>query len=202
MSGLVRIYTGVFHAIERFLEPWFLGFLARFVFAGVLFFYFFNSALTKVGDGVAGFFQIQAGAFFQILPAAMERFNFDPSQVPFFPHGLMVYAGTYGEFVLPVLVVIGLFTRVAALGMIAFVAVQTYVDIAFHGVDTQTIGMLFDRISNSAITDQRTLWLFPLIYLAVKGPGLLSLDWLLGRSLTKEKAEPEPALSSSTAAVE
>ena len=202
MSGLVRIYTGVFHAIERFLEPWFLGLLARFVFAGVLFLYFFNSAQTKVGDGIAGFFQVQAGAFFQILPAVIERFNYDPSQVPFFPYGLMVYAGTYGEFILPVLVVIGLFTRVAALGMIVFVAVQTYVDILFHQVDAETVGALFDRISNSAISDQRTLWLFPLLYLIVKGPGLLSLDWLFGRAVSKEKAEAEPALSSQTATVE
>lgn len=186
MKGLINLHNSVFGGIERALDTWFLGLLARFVFAGVLFMYFINSAFTKVGDGVAGFFQIQPAAYFQMLPPIVEQFNYDPSQVPFIPYGLIVYMGTYGEFILPVLVVIGLFTRISAIGMMIFVAVMTYVDIAFHQVDDKTIGALFDRFQDSAISDQRLLWLFPLIYLAIKGPGLISVDALLGRQVSED----------------
>lgn len=183
MREFINLHNSVFQSIERTLDAWFLGLLARFVFAGVLFMYFFNSALTKVGDGITGFFQVDPAAYFQMLPHVVEQFNYDPSQVPFIPYGLIVYMGTYGEFILPVLVVIGLFTRISAIGMMIFVAVMTYVDIAFHQVDDKTIGALFDRFQDSAISDQRLLWLFPLIYLVVKGPGLISVDALLGRQM-------------------
>ena len=82
-----------------------------------------------------------------------------------------------------VLIVLGLFTRLAALGMLVFVAVQSYVDIAFHGVDAETIGALFDRLPSATIADQRALWAFLLVTLVIKGGGALSLDALLSRLL-------------------
>ena len=180
IAAISNLYRTVFVGLERSLDSWFLGLLARLVFAAVLFVYFFNSALTKVGDGIAGFFTIDAGAYFQILPSVIEQYGFDPSQVPLFPYGLIVIFGTYSEFILPVLIVIGLFTRIAALGMIGFVLVQSYVDINFHHADAATIGSFFDNLSNAPILDQRALWIFLLTYLVVKGPGLLSLDAFLG----------------------
>lgn len=187
MKALIDLHNSVFGSIERALDPWFMGLFARFVFAGVLLMYFINSAQTKVGDGIAGFFQVQPGAYFQMLPPVVEQFNYDPSQVPLFPYGLIVYMGTYGEFILPILIVIGLFTRISAIGMMIFVAVMTYVDIVFHQVDDKTIGALFDRFQDSAISDQRLLWLFPLIYLVIKGPGLISVDALLGRQMSGDR---------------
>lgn len=178
ISRLAGWYNLIFEKLQSALEDWFLGLAARFVFAGVLLVYLYNSALTKVGDGVLGFFTIQDNAYFQILPSVVERFDYDASQVPFFPYDIIVAAGTYSEFILPLLIVLGLFTRVAALGMIGFVAVQSFVDIAFHGADAKTTGALFDRFSDSAIVDQRSLWVFLLIYLVIRGPGLLSLDAL------------------------
>jgi putative oxidoreductase len=77
--------------------------------------------------------------------------------------------------------VLGLFTRLAALGMIVFIAVQSYVDIAFHGADATTIGALFDRFPDAVISDQRVLWLMPLLYLVIKGAGVVSIDHLLAR---------------------
>ncbi|MGI9451697.1 MAG: DoxX family protein, partial [Geminicoccaceae bacterium] len=88
---------------------------------------------------------------------------------------------TYAEFILPVLIILGLFTRLAALGMIGFVVVQSYVDVVFHGADEKTIGGWFDQLSDATILDQRTLWVFLLVYLVVRGPGLISLDTVLGR---------------------
>ncbi|MEM6440097.1 MAG: DoxX family protein [Pseudomonadota bacterium] len=166
---------------ERLLDGWLPGLAARFVFAAVLFGYYWNSALTKIGDGVLGVFQVSDGAYFQIVPPVVEAAGYDASAVAFLPWGLIVTLGTYSEFVLPILIVIGLFTRLAALGMLVFVVVQSYVDIAFHGVDAETIGVLFDRLPSSTILDQRALWAFLLLMLVVKGGGVLSADHLLLR---------------------
>ncbi len=175
------LHDGVFAFLIRTTEPWLPGLLARFVFAAVLFMYFFNSATTKVGELPAGLFQVQDGAFFQIIPTVVERFGYDASQVPLVPYKLIVYAGTYAEFILPILLLLGFFTRIAAIGMIVFVMVQTYVDIAIHKIDAETIGAWFDRLSDSAIMDQRALWFFLLFYLVIYGAGKLSLDYLFTR---------------------
>lgn len=178
-NPIVRLHDHVFGMIERSLGGWLPGLVARFVFAGVLLMYFINSALTKIGAGPLGFLTVTDNAYFQILPPIVEQYGFDATQVPFVPWGLVVHAGTYAEFVLPVLIVVGLFTRLAALGMIVFVAVQSFVDIAFHNADAKTIGALFDRFPDSVILDQRALWMVILVYLVVRGAGAVSLDRLL-----------------------
>ena len=80
-----------------------------------------------------------------------------------------------------VLIVIGLFSRLAALGMIGFIAVQTFVDITVHQIGAEAIGGWFDRFPDSVIADQRLLWIVPLSVIILKGPGLLSVDALLSR---------------------
>ncbi len=178
LATISRLHTNVFSSLNRWTDGWLLGLLARLVFAGTLLVYFLNSAFTKFDGGP---FSISDAAYFQILPPIVEAAGFDVSQVSFFPWGLIVLAGTYGEVILPVLIVLGLFTRIAALGMTVFVIVQSYVDIAFHGVDGETIGAWFDNISGAVIMDQRAFWLFVLAFLVLKGPGLVSLDSVLGR---------------------
>lgn len=174
-----RTHVAAFVAVERWTADWLPGALARFAFAGVLFVYYWNSALTKVGDGVLGFFQLRPGAYIQILGfPALDAAGGDPAALSFVQK-LVVVAGTYAEFILPLLIVIGLFTRLAALGMIAFVAVQSYVDVTLHGLDEASVGALFDRFPSAVIADQRLLWAFPLAYLVLRGPGLLSADRLL-----------------------
>ncbi len=177
-NPITRLHQATFGLIQNTLQGWFPGLLARATFASVLFFYFFNSAKTKVGEGLNGFLQIQDNAYFQILPKVVEQYGYDASQVPAFPYQWIVYAGTYSEFILPVLIIVGLFTRIAALGMIVFVAVQTYVDITAHAVDAKTIGSFFDRFPDATIADQRLLWVFLLVYLFIYGAGKLSLDHL------------------------
>ncbi|MGL3607067.1 DoxX family protein [Rhizobium sp. G187] len=161
--------------MEAALDGWFLGLAARFVFLAVLVPYYLNSALTKF-DGP---FSIADGAYYQIALPAVDAAGGDVSAVSFFPWSAMVIFGSYGEFILPLLVVAGLFTRIAALGMVAFIAVQTLTDILVHQVDAATIGELFDRFPDSVILDQRLLWVFPLFYLTVKGAGFISLDKIL-----------------------
>lgn len=192
IDDLVDLHHYFFRRLESVLDGWFLGLVARFAFAGVLLVYFLNAAMTKLGDGPLGFLNLSAGAYIQIVPPIMEAAGYDPAAVAFLPWGLIVHLGTYAEIVLPILIVVGLFARVAALGMIGFIAVQSYVDIAFHGADATTVGALFDRLADSVIIDQRTLWLVPLAYLVVKGAGAISLDHLLARRFIDPLDEPLP----------
>ena len=180
IKHVVALHHKVFDAVDRWFGDWFLGLFARFAYAAVLFVYFFNSAATKVGEGFFGFLFVSDNAYFQILPPVVERYGYDPAQVPFLPYGLIVHAGTYAELILPLLIVIGLFTRVAAFGMIVFVAVQSFVDIRYHGVDAETVGAYFDAVPDALILDQRLLWGFLLVYLVVRGAGALSVDRLIG----------------------
>lgn len=96
---------------------------------------------------------------------------------------LIVYGGIIAEFVLLVLVLLGLLTRLAALGMIGFVVLQSLTDILGHG-QTDVLGQWFDRFPDAAILDQRALWVFLLLSLVIKGGGPLSLDRLFARSLS------------------
>jgi putative oxidoreductase len=168
---MIGIYHRLAGALDR--QEWLLPTLARLVFAGVLLGYFWASALTKLGDGV---FSPSVGAYAQIFPKAMEAVGFDPGQLGLW-HRLVVLAGTWAEFVLPVLIVLGLLTRLAALGMAGFVVVQSLTDIWGHGAG---FGQWFDRASDAVIADQRALWLLLLAVLMVKGAGPLSVDRFLG----------------------
>lgn len=183
----VRLYTAVFGTLERITNGWLLGLASRFIFAAVLLQFFLNSAMTKIGGSIANIFTPTAGAYAQMLPQMMEQVSYDTSQIAFFPYGLMVLAGTWGEFILPVLVVVGLFTRFASLGMIVFIIVMSYVDITGHGADAKTIGALFDGEPYAIISDDRLLWIFLLLVPTLKGPGVISLDWLFGRMYRKRE---------------
>jgi len=66
------------------------------------------------------------------------------------------------------------------------------VDIVFHKADAATIGAWFDNLSNAVILDQRALWVFLFAYLAIKGAGALSLDFLLRRWLTGRERQEVP----------
>jgi putative oxidoreductase len=87
---------------------------------------------------------------------------------------LTVIAGMLAEYVLPVLLVLGLFTRAAALGAIGLVAVQTLVDVTGHGAP---LGNWFD--TSIGLLDERTMWVFLLLVLVLRGAGPLSVDRVL-----------------------
>jgi putative oxidoreductase len=170
MARLRDLYNSVF-AFGTGGE-WLLPSLARFIFAASLLWFFWNSALTKLGEGFFGFLSPSFGAYAGILPWASEPYSF-------LDH-LIVYLGTWAEFVLPLLLVLGLFTRGAALAMIFFALVLTSVDIWGHHVDAETIGTWFDGRAGSVIADQRMFWLLLLLTLVLRGGGPVSLDRVLG----------------------
>lgn len=184
ITTLKALYEAVFGVIQSITEDWLLGLAARLMFSSVLMLYFLNSALTKVGSGFPGSLIVEGNTYAQMFPKLFESVGYDASKIEFVPYGIIAYAGTYGEFILPVLILVGLFTRAAAVGFIVFIAVMTYTDITGHDAK---IGGFFDRFQDAAIADQRLLWLFPLIYLVLRGPGLISLDAIFGRMFQRDE---------------
>lgn len=182
ICGLKTLYDRIFASIETATDGWLVGLAARLVFASVLFMFFINSGLTKVGSGPLGFLSPSVGAYAQILPEMMKSVGFNASKISFVPYGLIVLFGTWAEFILPLMIVLGLFTRAASLAMIGFVLVMSYVDITGHGVGAETVGTAFDGLPTGLIADQRLLWVFLLLVLVVKGAGAVSLDALLDRA--------------------
>lgn len=180
MTQIFALYDRLTAPLAR-AEP-LLPVLARFVFAALFLMYFWVSGLTKLGDGLLGLVQPSTGAYAQIFPRVMEAAGYDTSQLGLF-HWAVVLAGTWAEFLLPLLIVLGLFTRLAALGMVGFVIVQSLTDLYGHGAISEpaTLGAWFDKAPDAVILDQRTLWIFLLLVLVVKGAGALSLDRLLSR---------------------
>lgn len=181
MTQLLSLYDRTINGLTRLLGAWFIPTLARFTFAATLLFYFWNSAMTKLGEGFFGFLSPSLNAYIQIFPKKTEAVGYDISGFNAFDW-LVAVAGTWAEFILPALIVVGLFTRLAALGMIGFVFVQSYVDVTGHGVGGTDLGAWFDGPSGSLIMDQRLFWVFLFLVLIVKGAGALSLDAILNRS--------------------
>jgi putative oxidoreductase len=175
MTALLSFYATLTTRLEQ--ADWLLPTLARLLFAAILLMYFWVSGLTKLGDGPLGFFSPSTGAYVQIFPRMMEAVGYDTSQFSLF-HKLFVMAGTWAEFILPALIVLGLFTRLAALGMIGFVVVQSLTDLYGHNAweDAKVLGAWFDRFPDGIIMDQRALWIFALLVLVIKGAGPLSFD--------------------------
>ncbi len=187
MHLLVTIHNAIFDLVEK-AGSWVLPLAARFVFAATLLLYYWNSGLTKLGDGFFGLFSPSIGAYSQIFPKQLEAVGYDVSQFGLF-HQLVVLAGTYAEFILPLLILLGLFTRLASLGMIGFIVVQSLTDVIGHGAtDAKTLGALFDRFPDGVILDQRLFWVFVLAVLVIKGAGALSLDRVLQRRMESDAA--------------
>lgn len=192
IRSLTALHDTVFGGLERASVP-VMTTLARFLFAAVLLFYYWNSALTKLGDGALGWLFPSDGAYIQIFPKTVEAAGYDFSALGTF-HWLVVVAGTWAEFLLPLLVVIGLFTRLAALGMIGFIIVQSWVDLFGHGgLEGGTLGAWFDRAPDAVILDQRAFWIFTLLYLVFRGAGPLSVDRLLRSGASAHRDGPQPA---------
>jgi putative oxidoreductase len=180
MSALMSLYRSFAALLARASDEA-LPLLARFAFAAVLFGYFWASGLTKIGDSLLS---PSVGAYAQIFPRVFEAAGYDADQMASWQTAV-VLAGTLAEFLLPILIVIGLFTRLAALGMVGFILVQSLTDMFGHGAGPETVGAWFDKISDAAIFDQRALWVLLLAILIGKGAGFLSVDRLLtGRQTT------------------
>lgn len=126
----------------------------RVALAGI----FWRSARTKVEDG--SLLTIKDTTFYQFSDAP---FN----QVPLINGDLGAYVTTYTEHLLPVLLLLGLATRLGALGVLGMtLVIQTFV------------------FPEAAVWWQtHILWVAMALVLIVRGGGLFSLDRLIGHRL-------------------
>ncbi|PLS20357.1 DoxX family protein [Neptunicoccus cionae] len=195
MTAALSLYNSIMDSVLRAVEGWLLPSFARFAFAAVLLWYFWQSAFTKTGAGFFGFLSPTENAYIQIFPKSFEAAGYDITQMGTF-EWLVAVAGTSAEILLPFLILIGLFTRLAALGMIGFVAVQTIVDVYGHGISGNTLGAWFDGPSDSLILDQRLMWMVLFAVLFVKGAGPFSVDRILTQVTKTKGISPELPSSS------
>ncbi|MFX1682536.1 DoxX family protein [Mitsuaria sp. CC2] len=129
--------------LERLISPDLIALACRFSIAGV----FWLSGRTKV-EG-----------WFTLTDTTFLLFRQD-YKLPLIPPEVAAYLATGAEHVLPILLVLGLCTRVAALGVLGMTAViQTFVYPS--GWPTHLS------------------WAAPMLYLVGRGPGRWSLDHLL-----------------------
>ena len=182
IKSITQFYIKLAYQLDK-ADAEFLPLVARLIFGFTLLGFFWRAGLTKLGEGASKFFMPSSGAYAQILPQKFEAVGYDQSGMSILDW-LVVMAGTYGEFILPLLIIIGFATRAAALGMIVFILVMSLVDVSGHGV---VYGSLLDANPVSLIPDQRLYWCAPMLILIFKGPGSISCDYLLCRFM-KSKA--------------
>ena len=151
--------------------------LARFTLSATLLVFFWRSALTKIGDGFSGLWTPSLDAFVQVIPWRMEAVGYDPQALGWIEH-VIVVAGMWAEILLPLLIAVGLFTRLSALAMTGFIAVMSLVDHFGHGV---ALGRWFDGAPDAVLMDQRLYWFLALMVLMLLGGGKLSVDRFLER---------------------
>ena len=182
-GGVLGFYDASVQAAVNLLDGWFTGLVARFAIFSVVGLYYMGSAWGSLNGSLLNLFSIDDGAYVAMLPSVMERYEYDASAMPFV-YDVFVWAGVLAELLLPLLILVGLFTRIAVVGLIVVVAVQSYVDVALHGLDDASVGAAFDAVPGAIIWDQRLLWVALLAILALRGPGLISVDALLRRGST------------------
>ncbi|HEY8070434.1 MAG TPA: DoxX family protein [Methylocystis sp.] len=99
-------FAMIANVAESFTPDWLLPLVARLGVAAV----FFQAGRTKV-EGLL-----------TITPAAYQLFE-EEYRLPFLQPAVAAQITTYAEFLLPVLLAIGLFTRLSAAGLLAMTAV-------------------------------------------------------------------------------
>jgi putative oxidoreductase len=151
-SGLLGMLQRIFTTLDR-IPYWFLVLSARVFPAAV----FWQSGQTKV-------------AGWHLKPSTIALFQ-NEYQLPVIDPTAAAYLSAVGEHVLPVLLVLGLMTRFAALGLLFMTAVIQF--FVYPGA-WPTHGV----------------WATCFLLLIARGPGELSLDALIARRF---KAAPAAA---------
>jgi len=151
-SGLVGMLQRLLATLNR-IPYWFIALCARVFPAAV----FWQSGQTKV-------------AGFHLKPSAIALFQ-NEYQLPVIDPTAAAYLSAVGELVLPVLLVLGLATRFAALGLLFMTAV---IEIFVYPLAWPTHGV----------------WATCFVLLIARGPGEVSIDALIARRV---KAAPSAA---------
>jgi putative oxidoreductase len=142
-AGLVRIIQRAFAAMDR-IPYWFVALAAR-VFPAAL---FWQSGETKV-------------AGWHLKPNAIALFQ-NEYQLPLIDPTIAAYAAAFAEHLFPILLVIGLVTRFAALALLLMTGV---IEIFVYPAAWPTHGV----------------WATCFLVTIAQGPGAVSLDHLIAR---------------------
>lgn len=148
LAAPLKLYDAAVQRLSGALPESLLLAFVRVVLGGI----FWRSGQTKVVEGT----------WFQLTDTTYELFRTEYSGVPLPPELAAVMANT-AEHVLPALLLAGLFTRGAALGLLGM---------------TLTIQFF---VFPDAWWPEHSLWAALALVLVLKGGGLLSLDALLAR---------------------
>lgn len=158
LGGAIDAARGAVDALARRIPESAIALLARFSIAGV----FWRSGQTKI-EGLA--IDIVEGRFEWGLPrladSAVDLFR-DEYRLPLLAPEWGALLAAWGEHLLPILLLLGLGTRFAALGLLAMTAVIQF--LVYPGA-WPTHGA----------------WAAVLLWLVVRGPGVVSFDHLLAR---------------------
>jgi putative oxidoreductase len=124
-----------------------------------------NSLIALLARGIVGWVFWQSGQTkidgFSIKPATYYLFE-NEYKVPLIPPDIAAVLTTVGEVVLPIFLFVGLATRLSATAMLIMtLVIQLFV------------------FPDAYIT--QGLWAIGLLFLMAKGPGVLSLDYLVRR---------------------
>lgn len=139
-SSPIRVLAGLHDRLDRLLPESIVALVLRIGVAAP----FFLSGRTKV----EGWLKLKDTTFYLF----QEDFR-----LPLIPSDLAAYLATYAEHLCPVLIVLGLLTRLSALALLVMtIVIQVFV------VPTGWPTHL--------------LWAGPLVYLLARGPGRVSLD--------------------------
>ncbi|MEW8289188.1 MAG: DoxX family protein [Candidatus Thiodiazotropha endolucinida] len=143
MSALIDTMQRLFDFIGKSIPEWGIALLAR----GAIAYTFWSSGRSKV----SGFLDISDSTFL--------LFEHEYG-VPLIPPNIAAHMATYAEHFFPILLVLGLFTRFAALSLLIMTAVIQL----FVYPDAWNVHMW---------------WALAMLYLIRHGGGLVSLDRLL-----------------------
>jgi putative oxidoreductase len=139
------------------VPTWFVSLLTRFAVASL----FWRSVQTKISGW--GLFE-QSWKFWNVSESTFLLFENEYS-VPLLPVKLAAYLATFGEFFLSIAIVLGLLTRLSAVGLLIMTAVIQ----VFVYPDAWNIHIL---------------WAALLFYLIKYGGGTISIDYLLHKKMT------------------
>ena len=135
---------------------------------------FWRSVQTKITGWE---FLDQSWQFYNLSASTFMLFQYEYA-LPVLPYRFAAYAGTFAEFFLPILLLLGLGTRFAALGLLVVTAIIQL--------------LVFPEAWPTHI-----LWFAPLLYLLKHGGGVISIDYLFdGKNLkiTRLQASPQNLL--------
>ena len=143
--------------IMAMVPTWFVSLLTRFAVASL----FWRSVQTKISGWEL--FE-QSWKFWNVSESTFLLFENEYS-VPLLPVKLAAYLATFGEFFLSIAIVLGLLTRLSAVGLLIMTAVIQ----VFVYPDAWNIHIL---------------WAALLFYLIKYGGGTISIDYLLHKKMT------------------